>query len=828
MRRYLPIVLTVLTVCGARPAVCESFFIPDYYTQSDYLTLTPSVSGNSAGGLFNPAIWGLMRGPEVQFYWSDREKTGSNLTDWALLFGGKGLGFTTQHWDFGQPTSPSAATYQRLKLDDYNLGIGFGDEADAFGLGYGWSKGFVSGGLPRDNQISAGYISRPMRQLSTGAAVHYALREHDARTVLDAGFRPLGTPLVTLFADVAYNSNLALKFTEWSAGAALEPLSGVRVFGKMFHGGAYNVGLSLAIAQAAASVSSHQDRDGNHLYNRYGARIGFPTPSFAAPLMMKNKAYLKLDMDNQIKYQRYKLFDEGGYTLTELLEMLEHAKQDPRIAGLAVRITEELSGSWEVLWEVREKIRDFQSSGRTVIVFLERGGMRQYYLASAADKLIVDPEATAVLMGFNLGRSYYANMLEKLGLGFDEWRFFTYKSAAESFSRTDMSDADREQLQAIVDGFYAVFRDDICASRKLTPEQFDNIVNNVGVLDADSLVFYQLADTTGRWPDLKDWIKAEEGKGKMTIGPKGYEAMWEKDDEWGIKPQIAVIYAIGPCSMTEGINARRLQRTIESARNDKRVKGVVFRSDSPGGDVLPSDIVAQELKKTMEEKPVIVSQGMVAASGGYWISMNSHKIVAAPWTITGSIGVIGGWMYDKGFADKLGMSYDNVKVGEHADLGGGAALPFLGLSIPRRNLTPQERSYMEVAIKKTYRDFVGKVAKGRNLTEEKVDEIAQGRVWIGSTGKEIGLVDELGGLEKAITLACEAAKIPANRKVTLREMPEKGLFDPSMFAPKMLGIKLPTWSEDQRLEAEYWRLFLASEGRPMAMLQPDMMLWDGE
>jgi protease-4 len=826
MRRLPCIILAVLAMLGTTHS--EAFFIPAYYAQSDFLATSPGVSGNSSGGLFNPAIWGLMKGPEMQFFWSDQKKEGPNISNWALLFGSEGLGFTVQHWDFGEPTGAFATNYDRFKLDDYNIGIGFGDAANAFGIGYGWSKGYNAGMLPRDNQLSAGYITRPFRQLSVGAAVHYATREHDARTVADVGFRPLATPLVTLFADAAYNSNVALKFTEWSAGAAMEPVSGIRIYGKMFHGGAYNVGLSLAVAQTGASVSSHNDKDGNQLYNTYGVRVGYPTPSFVTPLMMKKKAYLKLDMDNQIKYQRYKLFDEGGYTLTELLKTLDRARKDPRIAGLTIRITEEMYGSWEVLWEVREKIRDFQSSGKKVIVFLERGGMTQYYLASAADKLVVDPEASVTLMGFNMGRTYYANMLDKLGLGFDEWRFFTYKSAAESFSRTNMSDADREQRQALIDGFYAVLRDDVCRSRNLTPEQFDHIINEVGFLDADSLVAYKLADTTGRWPDMKDWIKAAEGKGKMTIGPKGYAAMWEQDDEWGATPQIAVIYAIGPCSMNDGINARRLEKTIESARNDTRVKAVVLRSDSPGGDVLPSDIVAQELKKTMEKKPVIVSQGMVAASGGYWISMNSNKIVAAPWTITGSIGVIGGWLYDKGFADKLGMTYDNVQMGKHADLGGGPTLPFIGATIPRRNLTPEERSYMEISIKKMYQNFVGKVAKGRNLTSEKVDEIGQGRVWTGTKGKELGLVDEIGGLEKAVSLAREAAKIPEERKVELKEMPDKGLFDPNMFAPKLLGIKMPQWRESERLEMEYWKLFLASEGRPMAMLPPDMMLMNDD
>jgi protease-4 len=215
---------------------------------------------------------------------------------------------------------------------------------------------------------------------------------------------------------------------------------------------------------------------------------------------------------------------------------------------------------------------------------------------------------------------------------------------------------------------------------------------------------------------------------------------------------------------------------------------------------------------------------MVAASGGYWISMNSTKIVASPWTITGSIGVIGGWMYDAGFGDKLGLTYDQVKRGEHSDMGGGIILPLIGAQIPERNLTPQERSYMEITIKGWYKDFVSKVAAGRKMTEAAVDSVAQGRVWTGTTGKQIGLVDELGGLEKAIALAKEAAKIAPETKVDLVEMPEKGLFDPAMFAPKLLGIKASWFESKDDLELQYLKMLMTSEGKPLAILPPDMMI----
>ncbi|MFH0765543.1 MAG: S49 family peptidase [Calditrichota bacterium] len=818
--------LALITLWGIILAIpsglqAEAFFLPQYYPQSDFLGTTPSVSGDAAGAFFNPAAWGLSLG-EIQAYWTDQKKDDPGLKNWAILMGGGNLGFGVQHWDRTILENDQAVTQS---LNDYTIALGFGDQADRFGIGYTWSKGDITEDMPRDNVLSFGSINRPCRFASIGMAGHWAMKQKDLRGIVDAGIRPFGTPLLTLFGDATMQSDQTLKDVLWSAGAAVEPVPGIKLFGKMFYGGAYTAGLTISMTGAAVTAMPHYDKDGNSTYTTYGVRAGVPTRDVFTGLTQKDKMFLRVNLTDKIKYQRYQLFDRGGHTLMELLETLDQAKNDPRIAGIAVKITENMSGSIELIWEVREKLKEIKASGKSVVVFLERGGQAQYYLASVADKIMVDPETTIPLMGFSLGRSYYRNMLDKLGVGVDEWRFFRFKSAAEGFSRTSMSEGDREQLQALADGWYETFRADICASRNITPEEFDHVVNEVSLLDADSLLFYKLVDDTGRWDKMDDLIKQVAGSKKKTMSEQAFKALQPQSDEWGNPPLIAVIYALGPCSMDDGINARRLEGVIKSARDSKRVKAVVFRADSPGGDILPSDIVAVELKKTAEKKPVIVTQGMVAGSGGYWISMFGDTIIASPWTITGSIGVIGLFLYNDGFNEKVGLSYDQVKVGKHADLGRGASLPIIGFGFPNRPLTEEEHSGMERRILKWYDEFVKKVAEGRGMDKDSVHAVAQGRIWTGTDGLRVGLVDELGGMDKAIAIAKAKAGIKPGRRVEISERPKPDLFDPSMLKPSLLGVKYPLFYQEPKAEdLIYLNLIRDAEGRPLAIIPLDLYM----
>jgi protease-4 len=241
----------------------------------------------------------------------------------------------------------------------------------------------------------------------------------------------------------------------------------------------------------------------------------------------------------------------------------------------------------------------------------------------------------------------------------------------------------------------------------------------------------------------------------------------------------------------------------------------VLRVDSPGGDGTASDYIAEAIKKAKKNKPVIVSQGYVAGSGGYWLSMYADTIVAAPGTVTGSIGVIGGWLYNRELKEKLGMSTDHVKAGAHADLGFGFTLPLLGLGLPDRNLTADEQAAVERAIRTFYRGFVGKVAAGRRTTPEKIESVAQGRFYSGTDGKEAGLIDVLGGLHTAVAIAKTRAGIGPEETITLLEMPRPGLLDISGFMPRLFGLG-HRLAEDPVLR--HLRFRLEHNGQPLPLM----------
>ncbi len=826
MSKFLAyVIIALVTLPGIAPA--ENKSVQPYYKISDFLDMTPSVDGGALAGMFNPAALGFSERGEAAFTWNDNDKSPGNDKMFTLASDAGGLGFSWQRTDY---ENAAGLTPTGGKINDFQVGIGGGNAGNRFGVSYGWSKGNITTDRPRGNQLTIGAIGRPYPWLSYGGAFTKGLKKDDNfRMLVDFGVRPFKTPMLTVFGDAVFNKNDKIKDVLWSAGAAVEPVGGVAIKFKVYEGGSYTAGLSIAAGGTRLAASPRYDKDGKSTYSNYVIRSGMPQKGNyldkallkLLPKKVYEKEFVRLELTDQIRYQRFQYFDRKGHTLMELLEKLESVKNDPMTAGLAIKITEEMYGSWEMLWEVREMMKEVQASGKTIVVFFERGGMRGYYLASVADKIMVDPESMVSMFGFNMGRSFYKNMLEKVGVGFDEWRFFTYKSAMEGFSRDSMSEADREQRRQLIEGFYETYRGDICASRKITTESFDRIINEVGVLSTDSLLAYQLVDTMGRWDDIEDYLKSVTGSEKKIVGFGGLNMRKPETRMWGKPPEIAIIYALGPCSMNDGINARKLQKIIKEAREDDNIKAVILRADSPGGDILPSDIVAQELKKTAEKKPVIISQGQVAASGGYWISMYGDKIVASPWTITGSIGVIGGWFYDNGLNNKLGMTYDHTKIGKHADLGEGAVLPLLGMGVPARNLTTEERDGMERWIKGSYDNFITKVAAGRKMEKEAVDKIGQGRVWTGTAGKANGLVDELGGMETAIALAREKANIGKDDEIRIRELPEAQPLDISMFQPKLLGIKLADIEQDPELV--YIQKLAKSEGRPFVMMSPSLM-----
>jgi protease IV len=797
MKNLLTVLTLLILLTGS---VLAQSTIPPYHSQNDFLLASPGALKYGLYGFDNPALLSTLHQPDVGFAWSDRSGKWSDPKDWGLFLAVPHLGFGAVRRQEG----PASVT-------DYRLSAGFGDRAASVGFGYGWSDG-DTGILQRSDLIMLGILLRPNPFVSMGLTGTKAFGNSSAEAVADVAARPFGNELVTLFADYAIQNHQSLRIAPWSAGLALEPLPGIRLTGRYFDNKAFTVGFQLSLGHLGLTSQTHFDADRNHAYNTYGIRLGGYDRNVVDSYLKKKSAYVEMNLCGSIDYTKFIFFDDTR-TLLGLLEAIDAAKADPSVAGIAIN-TSGLSSGRELLWEVREKLKDFKSSGKRVVIFIDRGNIDLYHFASVADKIVMDPLGMFMLEGYRNGRTYLKGTLEKLGIGYDEWRFFKYKSANESYSRDRMSEADREQRQKLVDDSYRLAKSDICEARGFSAARFDSLVNNeIGFLAPEALQ-RGLVDTLGRWETVKDLVTKLEA-GHMGYMDAGRLARFQlpSDNRWGEKPRIAVIYALGACDMDEGIAARSLVGIVDAAVSDPRIKGIVLRVDSPGGDAMASDYIAEALKKAKGKKPVIVSQGAVAASGGYWLSMYADTIVAAPTTITGSVGVIGGWLYNKSLKEWAGMSTDLVKAGEHADLGYGFTLPIIGNGIPDRNLTPEERSRVEQGIRAMYREFVAKVASGRKMTTDQIDAIGQGRVWSGYDGKEIGLVDLLGGLETAISVAKEKAGIAPGEETEIVEMPKRGLFNLGFLKPKLMGIDL-----DDNAMIRDLRFRLKHNGESMPML----------
>lgn len=774
------------------------------FQQSDFLLTSPGAMRYGLYGYENPAVLNYTRGFNMLFAWSDHQGKFREFNRWGLFTSLYNMGFGMVKQKFSDKT-----------ITNYKLSLGFGSRSFSTGFSYGWTGGDLPGFNGTDI-LTLGFLIRPSEYVSAGLTGTTAITENSRSGYAELAIRPLGNELISLFGDYALSSvrggNYKRNF--WSAGAALELLSGLRITGRYFDSKAFRVGLEVGLGNLSLSTQSSFDQDQKYVNNTYGIRIG----SYDRNLMrtiFPQKDYYNLTLSDEIKYRRFRFFDNSS-TLFDLINQINAAKEDPQISGIAINAST-LSADREKLWELRERIRDFRSSGKKVVIFLERPDMSVYHFASVADKIILDPQGMIIMPGLVTGRTYLKGTLEKIGIGFDEWRFFKYKSALEDFGRDKMSEADRIQRQELLDGFYELTRNDVCKGRNITAEDFDDIVNNMAVIMPSEAIKRHLIDTVGRWDSVEEILKKLNNQ-KTTLTGSLEKFSLPDDDHWGEYNYIAVVYALGVCDMNTGIAARDLVKDMEAVTNNPRIKAVILRVDSPGGDGMASDYIAEAIKKCKAKKPVIVSQGSVAASGGYWLSMYADTIIAAPNTITGSIGVIGGWAYNAGLKEKLGVTTDYVKRGDHAELGFGATVPLIGISLPDRNLNPEERQRMEYIIKSEYEDFVSKVASGRRLPNEYIDSIGQGRVWTGSAGLDNKLIDLLGGLDDAIRVAKAKAGISDDKNVKIFQYPEMPAFNLSFLQPRIFGVEL---KENEIIEHLKFRF--NHNGQPLFILPLDEM-----
>lgn len=508
--------------------------------------------------------------------------------------------------------------------------------------------------------------------------------------------------------------------------------------------------------------------------------------------------------------------------LRQVTHALRAAAKDGDIAGVFLHgqfAPEGYGTGFAALKELRAALLDFKASGKPILAYLDFAMLREAYVTSTASELVVDPYGIVFLPGLASQPMYFAGAFEKFGVGVQVTRVGKFKSAIEPFTRRDMSPESREQMQKLLDDLWADLRGDIAESRGITPDALQQLVDTEGMIRADIAVKNRLADRVAYRDEVIESLKTKTGRQKSKepfkqVSMPNYIDAHKHDlvaapaigveKKTGGKGRIAVVYAEGAIVDGKGepgeVGGERFSRELRQLRQDEDVKAIVLRVNSPGGSAVASEHIQREMRLAKASKPVIVSMGTYAASGGYWISAYGDRIFAEPTTITGSIGVFGVQFDVQKLAGDLGITFDRVKTGKFAD----------SLTIARPK-TPEELAVLQRMVDWIYEEFIGKVSEGRALSREQVHEIGQGRVWSGAEAVKLKLVDEIGGLDAALAYAANKAGLGNNYE--LIEYPRKKEFA-ELIAEALQGMKtgvstgdgrggaVRTWLEELRTQAK--------------------------
>lgn len=437
-----------------------------------------------------------------------------------------------------------------------------------------------------------------------------------------------------------------------------------------------------------------------------------------------------------------------------IIGSINKSKKDPKIKG--IRLDSGLiSSGWAQAREIRNCLNEFKKSGKFIYAYADFMSQKGYYLSSVADSIFMNPMGAMELKGLSSEVLYYDGFQNQYGVKMEVIRHGKYKSAVEPFLQDKMSKENRTQIKGLLDAVWMTVSDEIAESRAISKNALETMVNELTVTDAEEALAKGMIDALVYEGEFENSIKTalEIDEDNSINSVEFYQMNTQiKAYDSNVKDRIAVIYANGPILYTEGteevIGKKALNQTFEDILENKNIKGAVLRIDSPGGDAMTSEIILNAMRVLKGEKPLVISMGNVAASGGYYIACLGDKIYADPMTITGSIGVLAAFPNMKGLADRIGINAEQVNSHKNA----------IGYSI-FEPLSDGFKNSTKGAIEKIYTTFKSRVAEGRSLDMEKVEDLAQGRVWSGKDALENGLVDALGGLEDAIEAVAEMAAI---------------------------------------------------------------------
>ena len=473
-----------------------------------------------------------------------------------------------------------------------------------------------------------------------------------------------------------------------------------------------------------------------------------------------------------------KLMNTQRTTVRDVVDAIDRGAADDRVVGMVAKIGAAPLGMAKVQ-EIREAVQRFRAHKKFAIAYAETfgefgPGNGAYYLATAFDQIYLQPSGDIGLTGIIMESPFVKGSLAKLGITFHGDHRYEYKNALNFFTETKYTAPHKEAMTAIMMSWFNQMKDGICQARQITPEKFQAVVD-AGPYLGQEAVAAKLVDGVAYRDEVYSNVRSKAGARAQFLYLDKYLDRAGRPHEAGKK--IALIFGVGgvtrgksdydPVQGSQNMGADTVAGAIRAAVADKDVKAILFRVDSPGGSYVASDTIWREVVNARKAgKPVIVSMGDLAGSGGYFVAMAADKIVAQPGTITASIGVLGGKMLTSGLWDKVGLSWDEVHQGNNATM-------FTGT----QDYTPAEWARFEAWLDRVYVDFTGKVADGRKLPKEKVLQIAKGRIWSGQDAKNLGLVDELGGYDTALGLAKKAAGIGDGEDVNVVEYPRpKTLF----------------------------------------------------
>jgi protease-4 len=727
----------------------EGFFLP--YQSAAY-------SDDALALKYNPAGLGWRNGFEGYFLhtYSDSSFKG----DYALFLSAGGLGFSAE-W-LGNENQP--------KYRKYTLGSGFKLTKFLYlGTGYSW---FGSKDKDIDDLSSwkAGFLIRPFSFISLGGIAKDLNRPvfRDVKTDIsfDLGLaiRPLGDR-ITLSVDGMMDEKNKPEDIKTRYQVAVEPLDGFILSGDMDDEG--NYGINFRVNFPFGGWGSYNTADKDQVYQKGVVSWNFSNQRYRTLLQRKDN-FLELKLSGKIEEEeKFGLFVKKKATLLDIVQDLEKAKKDKRVKGVVVKL-DLLDAGFGKIQELREAFLDFRETDKKVVFFMEMGGNKEYYLATSGDKIIMLSTGYLDLTGISAEVTFIKKTLEKLGIEADLVHIGDYKTASDLVTRDSMSEYHREMVNWLLNDLYEQMTKEIAFERGITQEDLKYKIDQ-GPFTAKEAKEKGLVDDLAFYDQVDDIIKELTGKKRTKIGFGKYAEEESYKYSWATPPRIAVIFATGSIMSGESgdnfllgkiMGSETIAKAIKKAREDKSIKAIVFRIDSGGGSGIASDVIWREIILCKGKKPFIVSMSDVAGSGGYFIACPGDTILADRGTITGSIGVISGKFNLKGLYQKIGFSKEILKRGEHSDIFTTA-----------RGFTEEEKEIVKRQTKDFYDDFVYKVAEGRNLTYEEVDKIARGRVWTGNQAKKNGLVDELGGLKEAISIAKIKAGIKEEAEVEIVTLP---------------------------------------------------------